>query len=118
MIQRENSKKINIWKYIKPNISVLGHIAILFSATLIFLLSYVTFGANWWQKRKPYYPFYYQKSYDTLLYEIDRDQKICLAYNKFAYKNIKNDCKLGYTFQKYGEFAIADAQIRILKDWI
>ncbi len=44
----------------------------------------------------------------TSLYAIDRDQKIRLAYNEFAYKNTKNDCKLGDTFQKNGQFAIAD----------
>jgi hypothetical protein len=39
---------------------------------------------------------------------IDRDQKIRLAYNKFAYKKTKNDCKLEDSFQKNGKFAIAD----------
>jgi hypothetical protein len=47
----------------------------------------------------------------TSLYEIDRDQKIRLAYNEFAYKKIKNDRKLGDTFQKNGQFAIADMTI-------
>ncbi len=47
----------------------------------------------------------------TLLYAIDRDQKICLAYNEFAYKKTKIDYKLGDTFQKNGQFAIADSQI-------
>ncbi len=48
----------------------------------------------------------------TLLYAIDRDQKICLTYNKLAYKKIKNDRKLGDRFQKYDQFAIADTRIR------
>ncbi len=30
----------------------------------------------------------------TLLYAIDRDCKICLTYNEFAYKKTKDDCKL------------------------
>ncbi len=47
----------------------------------------------------------------TSLYVIDRDQKIRLAYNEFAYKNTKNDCKLGDMFQKNGQFAIADTRI-------
>ncbi len=52
------------------------------------------------------------------LYAIDRDQKIRLACNEFAYKKTKNDCKLGDTFQKNGQFAIADTQIRRYKDRI
>jgi hypothetical protein len=47
------------------------------------------------------------------LYAIDRDQKIWLAYNKFAYKKTKGDCKLGDTFQKNGQFAIAGTRICI-----
>ncbi len=47
----------------------------------------------------------------TSLYAIDRDQKICLTYNEFVYKKIKNDCKLGDTFKKYGQFANADTRI-------
>ncbi len=38
---------------------------------------------------------------------LDRNQKIRLAYNKFAYKKTKNDNKLRDTFQ----FPIADTQI-------
>jgi hypothetical protein len=30
----------------------------------------------------------------TSLFERDKDQKNCLAYNKFAYKKTKNDYKL------------------------
>ncbi len=47
----------------------------------------------------------------TSLYAIDRDQKIWFEYNAFAYKNTKNDCILGDTFKKNGQFAIADTQI-------
>ncbi len=35
-----------------------------------------------------------------------------LAFNEFAYKKTKNDCKLGDTFQKNGRFVIADLQIK------
>ncbi len=48
----------------------------------------------------------------TSLYAIDRDQKIWFAYNEFAYKKTKNDCKLGDTFQKNAQYAIADTRIR------
>jgi hypothetical protein len=44
----------------------------------------------------------------TSLYAIDRDWKICLEYYEFAYKKIKNDCKLGDTFQKYGQSQIRE----------
>ncbi len=52
-----------------------------------------------------------QYSWTSLFYAIDRDQKIWLSYNKSAYKKTKNDCKLGDTVQKNGQFAIADTRI-------
>ncbi len=48
----------------------------------------------------------------TSLYAIDKDQKIWLAYNEFAYKKNKNDYKLGDMFQKNAQFAIEDTKIR------
>jgi hypothetical protein len=44
----------------------------------------------------------------TSLYARDRDFKNRLAYNKFAYKKTKDDCKLDDRFQKKGHFWIAD----------
>jgi len=43
----------------------------------------------------------------TSLYARDRYSKNRLAYNEFAYKKIKNDCKLEVRFQKKGHFRIA-----------
>ncbi len=47
----------------------------------------------------------------SLLYAIDRDQKIRLAYNEFAYEKTKTICKLRDTFQKNVQFPIAYYQI-------
>ncbi len=47
----------------------------------------------------------------TSLYAIDRNHKICLAYNEFAYKKTKDDCKLKDTFYKQVSFSIAYMRI-------
>jgi hypothetical protein len=47
----------------------------------------------------------------TLLYAKDRDQKIRLAYNEFAYKNNKDTYKLRDRFLKKGQFSIAYTHI-------
>ncbi len=44
--------------------------------------------------------------------DLDRNWKFWLTYNEFAYKKTKNDCKLRDTFQKTGQFAIADTRTR------
>jgi len=41
-----------------------------------------------------------------------RDSKNRLAYNEFAYKKTKDDCKLEDRFQKKGHFRIAYTQNR------
>jgi hypothetical protein len=47
----------------------------------------------------------------------ERDQKIRLAYNKFAYTKTKNDSTLRGMFQKkMGQFAIAFTRIHRQKD--
>jgi len=43
----------------------------------------------------------------TSLYARDMDSKNRLAYNKFAYKKTKGDCKSEDRFQKRGHFWIA-----------
>jgi len=43
----------------------------------------------------------------TSLYARDRDSKNRLAYNEFAYKKTKGDCKSEDRFQKRGNFWIA-----------
>ncbi len=48
----------------------------------------------------------------TSLYAKDRDQKIRLAYNEFAYKKTKDVYKLGDRFFKNNQFSIAYMQIR------
>ncbi len=48
----------------------------------------------------------------TPLYAIDRDRKICLAYNKFPYKKTKDDCKLEDRFYRKASFSIAYTRIR------
>ncbi len=48
----------------------------------------------------------------TSLYAIDRDRKIWLAYNEFAYKKTKDDCKLEDRFYKKASFSIANSQIK------
>jgi len=48
----------------------------------------------------------------TSLYARDRDSKNRLAYNEFAYKKTKDDCKLEDRFQKKGHFWIAYTQNR------
>jgi len=48
----------------------------------------------------------------TSLYARDRDSKNRLAYNEFAYKKTKDDCKLEVRFQKKGHFQIAYTQNR------
>ena len=45
----------------------------------------------------------------TSLYARDRDSKNRLAYNEFAYKKTKDDCKLEDKFQKK---AISGSQIK------
>jgi hypothetical protein len=42
----------------------------------------------------------------TLLYARDRDSKNRLAYNEFAYKNTKDNCKFEDRFQENGHFSI------------
>ncbi len=49
---------------------------------------------------------------------MDRDRKICLAYNEFAYKKTKDDCKLEDRFYEKASFSIAYMQIRRQKDRI
>ena len=41
------------------------------------------------------------------VYARDRDRKNMLAYNEFAYKKTKDDCKLEDRFQKNGQFSVA-----------
>jgi len=51
----------------------------------------------------------------TSLYARDRDSKNGLAYNEFAYKKTKGDCKSEDRFQKRGHFWIASGVIHVLK---
>ncbi len=48
----------------------------------------------------------------TSLYARDRDSKNRLAYNEFAYKKTKDNCKLEDRFQENGHFSIAHTRNR------